>query len=199
MEKIAITGYTGFIGSHLLNELIERGHIVYPIGRTIKQVKCDIIYHLACPATTEIIEKNPIMVMNSIFDITRQAMTICPTAKFVNGSTMGVHYLDDTPQGSYNTAKRAMEIYLQHSGIDYINYRIPSVYGEGMHSSAFIKRCVDGTAYAPPQPDREYWICHISKVVEAMADLNPIPYEKTTLGSIYKDFSSGKRKLTRHE
>lgn len=197
MEKIAITGYTGFIGSHLLNELIRRGHIVYPIGRTIKRVKCDVVYHLACPANTEIIQQNPIMVMNSIFDITRQAMDICPTAKFVNGSTMGVHYLDETPQGAYNIAKKTMEIYLKHSGIDYINYRIPSVYGEGMHPSAFIKRCIDGTAYAPIEPDRKRWICHVSEVVEAMADLKPIPYETTTLGEIYNNFSFGKRGLKR--
>jgi nucleoside-diphosphate-sugar epimerase len=192
MEKIAITGSTGFIGSQLLSELVRRGHIVYPIGRTIRQVECDIVYHLACPATTEIIQRDPTMVMDAIFDVTRQAMKICPTAKFVNGSTMGVHYPDSTPQGAYNVAKGAMEVYLQHSGIDYINYRIPSVYGEGMHSSAFIKRCVDGTAYAPAQPDKEYWICHISKAVKAMADLAPIPYETTTLGEIYKQFTSGR-------
>jgi len=33
MEKIAVTGYSGFIGQHLVEALTRQSYIVYPIGR----------------------------------------------------------------------------------------------------------------------------------------------------------------------
>ncbi len=197
MQKVAITGSTGFIGKHLIKQLELDGFEVIQISKNFEQVNCDRIYHLACPSTTKTITDNTIGVMDTILDSTRKAMMICPSATFINASTFGVFDIADTAQGAYNVAKRCMEIYLLHSDIDCINYRLPSVYGEGMHDDAFIMRCIKGTAYKPAQPNKLHYIAHISDVVEAMSRLDQFNTEIITLGDIYEQFTTGRRGLHR--
>lgn len=191
-RRIAVTGFTGFIGTHLVEELLRKGNIVHPIGRDFKPVECDIVYHLACPSTTEFINKNPKEVMDIIIDGTRQALTICPTALFVNASSFGADNIDRSPQGAYNIAKRCMEIYLEYSAgvASYINYRIPSVYGPGAPPDSFVQRCIDGTAYKPTEPDKLHYIVHVKDLVNAMSECKQIPIEEITIGEIYEQFST---------
>jgi nucleoside-diphosphate-sugar epimerase len=197
IKRIAVTGSSGFIGSHLVTRLRNLGHIVYPIGREMTQISCDRVYHLACPSTSEKINDDPTGIMDTILDVTRAALDICPTALFVNASTKGVTDLANTPQGCYNIAKRCMETYIQFSGVAYINYRIPSVYGPNMHPDMFIKRCVDGRAYKPSDPNKVHYIAHIDDVVDSLVNLEPINIEEITLGNIYENFNSGRRGLHR--
>lgn len=200
MAKIAsVTGATGFIGQHLVKELKNRGFIVHEIGREYTRVDCDIVYHLACPSTTTFINNNTREVMDIIMDGTRQALQICPGALFVNASSVGAKDIEKSRQGAYNVAKRCMEIYLEYSAgpYSYINYRIPSVYGPGASSDSFIQRCVDGTAYAPNNPDQLHSIAHVQDVAEALATCTQIPTEQITLGEIYEQFNSGRRGLHR--
>ena len=194
-QTIAVTGSHGFIGRNLVRGLLEQGHQVIKIARHMPPVECDRVYHLACPSTTVDIKGNPTGIMDIIFDGTRKAMQICPTAKFINASSKGVFDLDNTPQGCYNIAKRAMETYLEFSDIDYVNYRIPSVYGIDMHSDMFIKRCVDGNATEPTEPNKIHYIAHIDEVVAALIELRPIEIEEITLGEIYEHFTTGRRGL----
>jgi nucleoside-diphosphate-sugar epimerase len=135
--------------------------------------------------------------MDSIMDATRGAMSIDPTALFVNASSMGASEVDDTPQGAYNTAKRCMEIYLKYSGVGHINYRLPAVYGEGMHDDHFIKKCVDGKAHIPEHTHMPYYISHVDDVVDALVKLEPLKIERITLGEIYEQFTTGRRGLHR--
>ena len=195
--EIAVTGYTGFIGRHLIRRLHADGHYVVLVGRYFAPTKCDLLYHLACPSTTSAITEDPCAVMDTIMDATRKALNICPAAKFVNASSVGAEYVDDTPQGGYNVAKRCMEVYLNNSGRDVINYRIPAVYGPGMHDDFFIKKCVDQKATPPNTPDQPYWIAHVDEVVDALVKLRPIEIEHTTVGEIYEQFTSGRRGLHR--
>ena len=201
MRKIAVTGATGFIGTRLVESLARRGHIVYPIDRNFKQVDCDMVYHLACPSSTEYINQHPREIMDIIMDGTRKALAICPKAFFVNASSRGAEFIgvDKGPQTAYNVAKRCMEVYLEHSAgvASYINYRIPSVYGPGASPDSFIQRCIDGTAYTPTDPNKMHYIAHIDDVVDAMADCKQIPIEEITLGQIYELFNSGRRGLHR--
>jgi len=197
MERIAITGHTGFIGKNLIVSLLKKGYDVHLVNKDFNEIECDRIYHLACPSTTEKINENPTKIMDIIFDVTRQAMKICPSALFVNASTYGVNYIDDSKQSCYNIAKLSMEYYLKYSNIKHINYRLPSVYGEGMHDDNFIKRCIDNTAYFPKNPEQKYFIAHIDDVVDSLINLKPIEIEEITLGKIYEQFNSGRRRLHR--
>lgn len=193
----AVTGSSGFIGRNLVRGLLNNGYQVVKIARHMPPIECDRVYHLACPSTTKDIKANPTGIMDIIFDGTRKAMQICPTATFVNASSKGVFELDNSPQGCYNIAKRAMESYLEFSNTDYINYRIPSVYGPDMHSDMFIKRCVDGNATKPVDPTKVHYIAHIDEVVDALINLRPIEIEEITLGEIYEHFTTGRRRLHR--
>lgn len=197
MEKVAVTGYTGFIGRNLVQGLEKAGFSVLKIDRDFTPIECDRIYHLASPSTTESIHRDTLGVMDAIIDGTRKAMQVCETALFINASSKGAADINETPQGGYNVAKLCMEIYLLHSNMYHMNYRIPSVYGEGMHDSNFIKRCVDGNAYKPDTPEQAHYIAHIDEVVSALIELRDINIEKITLGEIYESFSSGRRGLHR--
>lgn len=197
MKKIVVTGSSGFIGKNLVRRLKNDGNIVYEPGRNFQQIDCDIIYHLACPSTTEFIINNPTKTMDIIFDVTREALKINSTALFVNASSMGVLSVDNTPQECYNIAKQSMEIYLKYSGRNYINYRIPSVYGLDMQDDCFIKRCVNKKAYKPTDFNKIHYIAHVDDVVDCMVNLKEIQLEQITLGEIYNNFTSGKRSLDR--
>lgn len=198
LKRVAVTGYTGFIGQHLCKKLTEKGFLVFHIGREIKPVECDRVYHLACPSTTKEINENPTKIMDIIMDKTRQAMSICPNALFVNISSKGAEDIhNNSPQNCYNLAKRCMEEYVKYSGVTYKNYRLPSVYGPGMHEDFFIKRCIDGTAYKPIEPNKKHYIVHIDMVVDALINLTELDCEEITLGEIYDQFTSGQRKIYR--
>jgi nucleoside-diphosphate-sugar epimerase len=199
--KIAVTGYDGFIGTHLVASLLKAGHIVFPIDADYSPKEVDRIYHLACPSSSDVIQTEPIMVMNTILDKTREAMSICPTALFVNVSSIGATQIDidEYGQKAYNIAKRCMEVYVEHSGINYINYRLPSVYGEDMRNDNLIKRCSEGRATAPADPDRMYYIGHVDDIVDTLIKLEPVRIEEITLGQIYELFNSGRRGLHRPE
>lgn len=199
MAKIVVTGASGFIGVRLVDALREKGHEVITYRRKFYGMNCDIIYHLACPSTTKDINKDPMNIFRAIVEGTRWALSIDQKALFVNASSMGATQtdIDSSPQLLYNLSKRLMEEYIAHDNRQFVNYRIPSVYGPNMHDDNFIKRCIDGRAYEPENRDTPYYIAHIDDVVEAMVNLTDIPIETTTLGQIYDDFTSGRRTLNK--
>lgn len=201
MGKIIVTGANGFIGSHLVKALREERHEVrtltnymvkeYPTG-----LDCDRIYHLAAPSTTEFISKNPLRIMQLIIENTISALKINRNALFINASSMGATDIEtkiSSPQGGYNIAKLCMEEYVLKSPNPSKSYRIPSTYGEGMHNDAFIKRCVEGRAYKPNNPNKTHYIAHIDEVIRALVAVDDIQMEEITLGEIYESFNSGRR------
>jgi len=198
MEKIFVTGSTGFIGTKLVEKLKQQGHTVI-VDRTHTPIDCDRIYHLACPSTNTAIYTNPTGIMDTVFDGTRAAMKLNSNALFITASSKGADFtdVDNSPQNAYNIAKRCMEVYLEHSGINYKNYRIPSVYGPGAHSDSFVVRCINGTANFPIDPYKMHYIAHIDDVVDALANLTDITIETLPLGKIYELFNSGRRGIHR--
>lgn len=200
MAKVVVTGPYGFIGKHLVKALKAKGHKVISRDYNFRPLECDIIYHLACPSDNTNIHNRTKWVMDTILDATRSAVAICPTALFINASSMGAmdaNGVDDSPQAAYNVAKRCMELYLDHAGVQAYSYRLPAVYGEGMHDDQFIKRCVDGTATKPTDPNKMYCIAHIDEVVDALVELRNMEIEYITVGEIYEQFNSGRRGLHR--
>jgi uncharacterized protein YbjT (DUF2867 family) len=49
MERVAITGATGFVGRHIVKELLNKGYQVYALVRNVKKLK-EIFPELASPA-----------------------------------------------------------------------------------------------------------------------------------------------------
>ncbi len=195
---VAVTGYSGFIGKALCKAILDKGWTLIKINRSFKPTECDRVYHLACPGTTKAINEDPVGVMDTIIDGTRKAMKICPTAQFINASSIGANYtIGDNTQVCYNSAKRVMELYLKYAGVEGINYRLPSVYGKGMSKDSLIQRCIDGNAYKPKDPGQVHYISHISNTITSMIDLKPLEVEEITLGDIYEHFNSGRRGLHR--
>jgi hypothetical protein len=68
-----------------------------------------------------------------------------------------------------------------------------------MHNDNFIKRCIDNRAYEPKNPEQKYFISHIDDVIDSLINLTGLKIEETTLGQIYKEFTSGKRSLSKNE
>ena len=199
-KRVVITGATGFIGTRLTQAFERISTEVIAVAHTeCPPTECERVYHLACPSTTAFLNAHPQEIIDIIVDGTRQAAKICPSALFVNASSLGAAYLgvENTPQMAYNVAKRCMELYLSFSNIESVMYRLPSVYGEGMSNDAFVKRCIDGTAYKPHDPTQQHYIAHIDDVVHALVTLTPVPIEVITLGEIYESFGSGRRGLHR--
>jgi len=166
------------------------------MGRTYYSIKCDRIYHLACPSATEALKKDPVGIMNIIIRKTQEAVEICPDALFVNASTMGVVIKSDEPsQNLYNNAKALMEEFLKivKPNERLYNYRIPSVYGDNMSMGGYVGKCINKEAYSPVDGSREYEIIHIDSLVRSMANLNELKSEKTTLIDIYNEFYLGDR------
>ncbi len=188
---VAVTGHSGFIGKYLCKAILDRGWTLIKVNKSFDAVNCDRIYHLACPSSTHKINADPIDVIDTIVDGTRSAMAICPDAIFVNASSIGAKYIDEPgPQGGYNSAKRLMEIYLSLSDIEFVNYRLPSVYGDGMSKDSFIQRCIDGNAYRPKTPNKMHYIGHIDNIVSSMIEMSPLKVEEISLGDIYERFLS---------
>jgi len=195
---VAVTGHSGFIGKHLCTAILKKGWTLIKIGKSFEPIKCDRVYHLACPSSTKQINNNPVGVMDTILDGTRKAMKICANAEFVNASSIGANDTrGNNEQVCYNSAKRVIELYLEYSDINNVNYLLPSVYGDGMNRDSFIKRCVDGNAFEPRDSEKLHYISHISSIIESLIELTPLDIEEITLGDIYEHFSSGRRGLHR--
>ena len=193
MDKVVVTGASGFIGSHLVAQLKKRYEVI-EVTYPYPEVKnCTRVYHLAAPATTEFIVQNPLRVLEYIVEWTKSAMLINPKALFINISSMGAdNTVGKDEQACYNTAKRYMELYIKYSDINGFNYRLPAVYGKGMHYDYFIKKCIDGVATEPTE-DRDYYITHVDEVVNALVDLRNIQQTQLTLKEIYELFTTRRR------
>lgn len=197
--RIVVTGSSGFIGSYLCTELEVQGFEVVRMGREYVMTECDRVYHLGCPSSTEAIQHDPSGIADTIIDKTREAIRICPEAIFINASTMGVEIgSDDYAQNLYNRAKGLMEEYLVGTipNERLYNYRIPSVYGQGMDMSGFIGRCVEGKAYRPENGNDKYIIISVNELVKSMVGLEEIKGECTTLGGVYEEFGIKGRKIS---
>lgn len=181
--RILVTGAAGFIGQHLMARLRADGHLVRGLDdfstseistgegiergdvRILHDVKrlwqCDVIYHLACPASPIHYQKDPVKTLETAFIGTCNVLKIATAQwtaqrsgfakKVVIASTSEVYgdplvspqpesYLGNVstlgPRACYDESKRAAEAaawaYRTELGVDVRIARIFNTYGPGM-------------------------------------------------------------------
>ncbi|MBV2123093.1 MAG: SDR family oxidoreductase [Candidatus Thiodiazotropha sp. (ex Ctena orbiculata)] len=161
--RILITGATGFIGSHLTQALLERGHIVLVCVRNpepAKQRWPDIIPIKVDFSVDHEVEhwigrlEGVDVVINAVgiiretrtqtFDLLHRQTPIalfkaCEKAavkRVIQVSALGA---DDEAFSHYHLSKRAADCYLRASPIDWVIVMPSIVYGAGAKSMAFFK------------------------------------------------------------
>ena len=223
--KILVTGGTGFIGSHLCQRLLDQGHYVMCLDNNftgsmdnIKHLRnnlnfefirhdithpitleIDQIYHLACPASPDAYQYNPIKTIktNVMGTINVLGLAKRTKARVLLSSTSEVYGDPEiSPQveeywgnvnpigirSCYDEGKRVAETlmmeYHRNNGVDIRIARIFNTYGpkmdknDGRVVSNFINQCLEGkdiTIYGDGSQTRSF--CYVDDLVEGLMKL----------------------------
>ena len=187
-NKILITGANGFLGSHLVNTLKERGDDVYAIAHkdivlplnlesVIKLYEPDYIYHLAAygnmaDQTDEPEIFNAILV--GLFNLL-QATKEIDYKGFVNVSTSSVTLPHQT---LYSATKHGTEDLCKWMRDEYqkpiISFRPYTIYGEGEQSTHFIPRIFQSCMSGYPlklSPNGSHDFVYVGDVVKDLIEV----------------------------
>jgi len=225
MITVLVTGGTGFIGSHLCKKLLELGHYVICLDNnytgSMKNItslmenpnfefirhditipiflEVDQIYHLACPASPEKYQKNPIKTIkiNMLGTLHVLGMAKRTGATILLTSTSEIYgdphvtpqredYWGNVnpigPRSCYDEGKRIAETlmteYNKYNNVDIRIARIFNTYGPNMDKndgrvvSNFINQCInneDITIYGGGLQTRSF--CYIDDMVKGLIKL----------------------------
>ena len=168
--KCLVTGGSGFLGSHLADELVKRGHEVTIFDRKLSKWKKtnqkmiignllnynflekaiigkDVIFHFA--AFSDINESfyQPIQTIKHNILGTTYALELCKKHKvkrFIQASTI---YVNSEQGGFYRSSKKAAEDYIEEYqkrfGLNYTILRFGSLYGNRSDKGNGVREIVD--------------------------------------------------------
>ena len=169
--KILITGGSGFLGSHIVDQLVLKGHecLIYdiknPINNPSKKIKyikgdildkkklsiifenIDIVFHFAGEADIEKANKEPIEAINKNILSTAYLLDLSVKNKikrFIFASTV---YVYSEQGGIYKTTKQASELIIENFQKIYkLNYtilRFGSLYGSRANKFNWINEVIE--------------------------------------------------------
>ena len=154
--KITVTGGSGFLGSHVADELSKRGHkvIIFDkkkskwirsdqkmfIGNILNPndlenviKNTDVVFHFAALADLDQALKNPINTVKVNILGTVQVLELCRkhnVKRLIHASTI---YVNSTDGGFYRSSKKAAEDYVEEyyniHGLNFTILRYGSIYG----------------------------------------------------------------------
>ena len=173
IKKILVTGGSGFLGSHVCDELSSRGHKVTIYDKVksswanIKKQKIavgrlnnfklleslikknDYVFHFAGLANLDEAVKKPIETVKDNIEATVQLLQICKKHKikrFIYASSV---YANSSDGGFYSISKRAAENYIDEFfksfGLKYTILRFGSLFGTRAGKDNGIRKIIEHT------------------------------------------------------
>lgn len=178
---ILITGYKGFIGSHLFNELDNAVGIDLKDGQNL--LTCDlpqdidIIYHLAAQSSVESSWSDPLHDLDNI-RITARLVKEYPNAKIIYANSCASIHLSSP----YGFSKWASGEYLKKFHTNYVSCIFPNIYGKNSKSVVDLFKGKDMvTIYGDGTHVRDY--VHIEDLVEGLLKAQKWPTGEYFMGS----------------
>jgi len=168
--KLAITGGTGFVGSHLIDAALEAGHSVLALTRRPQPERTNLSWiegslsdgaslHRLLDATDAVIHVAGVVKARDAAGFEEgnvggtlamlAAATAGGTKRFVDVSSLAAR----EPQLSlYGASKAKAEALVERSGLDWVIVRPPAVYGPGDKETLDLFRMArGGQVYMPPK------------------------------------------------
>lgn len=191
--NILITGYRGFIGSHIYNDLKSRNYNVYgyDLGDILEDIKYDVIIHMAARGLIRESKKHPYEYFIDDLKLTVKFLELARRDKsiFIFPSSGSISEATNPYSLSKKHSEGWIELYNKLYDMQYYILKFFNIYGPGSRKGAvylFTKAAVNNeiaTLYGDGSHRRDY--VYIDDVVNLVNDIinNKIPAGKYEVGT----------------
>lgn len=171
--RIAVTGASGFIGSHLVPRLIESGHEVVEISRSkgydlndwelVKDIpQCDVVIHLAAKTFVpdsfnhprEFYQTNTILTLNALELARKWKAKVIYMSSYFYGPPQYIPVDENHPLNPHNPyaqtkyiSEELCKAYSRDFDVPVIAFRLFNIYGPGQRGSFLIPEILEKIKY----------------------------------------------------
>ena len=203
--KIGVTGATGFIGSHLVNKLLESNQDISILSHSNKQKKfmsgavkvyngsienseslhefcqhVDIIYHLVgiiAETRTKTFEKTVVQGTQNLVSVAQKF----DIKKIVYLSALGTA---ESAVSKYHQTKFKAEFAIMNSGIPYVILRPSVIYGEGDGFISLLQKMITYSPFTPVIGSGKFELqpIYIDDLISMMVHIKHVENEIISIG-----------------